>query len=158
MKALHIVELERESVIEAEPGERVEQLARALALAKPGAERLPGVAQRADAGDVADPRALAVTIDQPRARDGEQVGAKAGVAAEPIAVAHAREQGLLDEVLRVVGGPDLVVEEPVELVEVATEQLAAGSPITFAPGREQLRVAARSFAHRITIRDHVSAW
>ena len=158
MKALDVVQLEREAVLEAQAGERVEQLALALASTKPRAERLATVAQRGDARDVADPGQLPMPIDQPRARDGEQERAKAGLTTKAVAVAHAGEHGLLHEVLGLVGRADLVVEEPVELVEVATKQLAARSSITLAPGCEQFGILAGSLAHRVTIRDRARVW
>lgn len=158
MKALDVVQLEGHPLIEAQAGERVEQLALALASTKPCAERLTWIAQRRDASELADPRELATAIDQARASDGEQEGAEAGLPTKAVTVAHAREHGLLHEILGFVGRADLVVKEAVELVEVATKQLASSSLVALAPGGEQLGVALGSRAHGLTIRDRERVW
>jgi hypothetical protein len=97
-------------------------------------------------------------VDQARARDGEQERPKAGLAAKAVAVAHAGEHGLLHEVLGLVGRADLVVKEPVEVVEVATKQLAARSSIALAPRCEQFGVVTGTLAHQLTIRDRARVW
>jgi hypothetical protein len=113
MESLHVVQLERQPVIETQPGERVEQLVLALASTKPRAERLARITQRGDAGKLADPGQLAMAVDEARASDGEQERAEAGITAKAVAVAYAGEHGLLHEILRLVGRADLVVEETI---------------------------------------------
>jgi len=72
------------------------------------------------------------------ARDREQVRAEARFAPELGARLQAGQERLLDEIIGL--ALDLVLEEPIDLVEVPRTQHLAGRPIIGAPALEQREV------------------
>src|SRR5262245_38724278 len=86
-------------------------------------------------------RDLAQTHVELVARDGEQVCAKCGGPTELIACLDAGEERLLGQVVGLSG--ELVLEEPIDLVEVARAQLLAGTAIAVAPSLQQGEVVHR---------------
>ncbi len=95
------------------------------------------------------PRRPAEPHEEHVARDREQVRAEARGRPELIARLDARQERLLREVVRLAG--DLVLEEAVDVGEVAPAELLARARIAGAPARQQLEVGvthARSLQHR----------
>jgi hypothetical protein len=79
-------------------------------------------------------------VEQDVARDREQVGAKGGTPGESVASIHARQEGVLDEVLEV--ALSLVLEESGDRREVSIEENAPGFTVSLAPCFEQFEVGA----------------
>src|SRR5690606_37657128 len=99
----------------------------------------------ADLDDRVAALAIADVRVQAVARDGVEIGSEARVAAIAFLALDRAEEGLLGQILgRVL---DLAAEEPVDRVEVASEQLAARSFVRVAPGLEQLEVGLVGQAH-----------
>ena len=79
-------------------------------------------------------------LEEDVARDGEEIGADPGVAAEAVAALDQAEEDLLGQVAHLDGEP-LAHEEAVDGVEVPREEGLSGGAVPRAPRRQQRLVA-----------------